>query len=86
MATATGAMKQMQCSVNPAAVAATAQAFAKESAKMDMAQEMMGDAVDGLDDEAAEDESSELVSQVRPRRRREVPVGARLRAGRPRAA
>jgi hypothetical protein len=66
MATATGAMSKMQQQMNPAKVQATVQQFAKENAKMEMAQEMMGDTLDGaLDDEDTEAETGELVSQVR---------------------
>lgn len=65
MATATGAMGRMQAQLNPARIGQTAQAFARENARMDMAQEMMGDTIDGaLDGESAEEDAGELVSQV----------------------
>lgn len=68
MATATGAMGRMQAQLNPARIGQTAQAFARENARMDMAQEMMGDTIDGaLDGESAEEDAGELVSQVRRR-------------------
>jgi hypothetical protein len=66
MATATGAMTKLQQQMNPAKVQQTVQQFAKENAKMEMAQEMMGDTLDGaLDDEDTEAETGELVNQVR---------------------
>lgn len=66
MATATGAMTKMQQQINPAKVNQTMQQFAKENAKMEMTQEMMGDTLDSaLDDETTEDETGELVNQVR---------------------
>lgn len=41
------------------------QQFAQENARMEMAQEMMGDTLDSaLDDEATEEDAGELVSQV----------------------
>jgi len=43
----------------------TMQQFAQENARMEMAQEMMGDTLDSaLDDEATEEDAGELVSQV----------------------
>lgn len=42
------------------------QQFAKENARMEMTQEMMGDTLDSaLDDETTEDDAAELVGQVR---------------------
>jgi hypothetical protein len=44
----------------------TMQQFAKENARMEMTQEMMGDTLDSaLDDETTEDDAAELVGQVR---------------------
>lgn len=62
-------MTKMQQQMNPAKVNQTMQQFAKENAKMEMAQEMMGDTLDSaLDDEETEAETGELVNQVGCRR------------------
>lgn len=65
MGTATAAMSKMQQQMNPAKINQTMQQFSKENARMEMAQEMMGDTLDSaLDDETTEDDAAELVGQV----------------------
>ncbi|KAF8069465.1 VPS2.3 [Scenedesmus sp. PABB004] len=63
VATATKAMGAIQ--LDPAKVAATVKQFARETARMDMTQEMVGDTLDdALDGEGVDEETGELVSQV----------------------
>ncbi|KXZ41721.1 hypothetical protein GPECTOR_306g836 [Gonium pectorale] len=65
MGSATKTMTAMQTALDPKRVAASAAAFSRENAKMEMAGEVMGDALDGaLGDEDLEDETGELVGQV----------------------
>ena len=65
MGTATKAMGAMNKQVDPQKLGKTLQEFERESAKMDMAEEMMGDTLDdllgGSDDE---EEQDAIVSQV----------------------
>ncbi len=63
MVSATGAMTAMNANMNPAVVARTMAAFAQESAKMEMAQEVMDDAlIDAFEDDATEVDA--VVGQV----------------------
>lgn len=65
VSSATKTMTSMQGAMNPAKINSTMAAFAKENQRMEMAQEMIGDAVDGaLDTDEVEEETDGLVGQV----------------------
>ena len=67
MAKANEAMAAIGKTNDPAKVAATLQQFSKESAQMDMGQEMMDDALDNaFDTEGTEDETDDIMNQARP--------------------
>lgn len=59
-------MSAMHSQLNPQKLQAQMGAFQRENAKLEMVGEMVGDALDdALDEEGAEEETGELVSQVR---------------------
>jgi 1-aminocyclopropane-1-carboxylate deaminase/D-cysteine desulfhydrase-like pyridoxal-dependent ACC family enzyme len=65
MAKASEAMAAIGKTNDPAKIAATMQQFQKETAKMDMGQEMIDDTLDeAFDDEETEAETSELMNQA----------------------
>lgn len=65
MAKANAAMAAMGATNDPKKVAQTMQEFQKESAKMDMGQEMMDDTLDGVfDDDEVEGETDDLMNQA----------------------
>ena len=65
MAKANAAMAAMGATNDPRKVAQTMQEFQKESAKMDMGQEMMDDTLDGVfDDDEVEGETDDLMNQA----------------------
>ncbi|GIL69663.1 hypothetical protein Vretimale_10266 [Volvox reticuliferus] len=62
---ATKTMTAMQAVMNPAAISSKMAAFSRENQRLDMAGELISDAMDGvLDTEETEDETGELVGQV----------------------
>lgn len=65
MGTATKAMGAMNKQIDPQKLGKTLQDFERESAKMDMADEMMGDTLDDLLGESGDEEEQDaIVSQV----------------------
>jgi predicted extracellular nuclease len=62
MASSAGAMGKVSAAMDPVKVAQTAQEFAKQHAKMDMASDVMDDAIDGMFED--EGEADDLVNQV----------------------
>jgi len=65
MGTATKAMGAMNKQVDPQQLSKTLQDFERESAKMDMTEEMMGDTLDDLLGESGDEEEQDaIVSQV----------------------
>ncbi|GFR49965.1 hypothetical protein Agub_g12103 [Astrephomene gubernaculifera] len=63
--TATKTMTAMQAALDPARVGANMAAFSRETQRLDMASELIGEAVEGaLGGEGEEEESAELVGQV----------------------
>merc|ERR1712126_802082 len=65
MGAATKAMGTMNKQVNPMALQQTLKEFEQESAKMDMADEMMGDTLDDLFDASGDEEEQDaIVNQV----------------------
>ncbi|GLI62606.1 hypothetical protein VaNZ11_005149 [Volvox africanus] len=62
---ATKTMTAMQAVMNPAAIGAKMAAFSRENQRLDMAGELISDAMDGvLDTDETEEETGELVGQV----------------------
>ena len=65
MGTAGAIMKTMNASMDVASVAKTMQDFERETAHMDMTEEMISDSLDSLmDDDGTEAQTDDIVSQV----------------------
>merc|ERR1719378_844704 len=63
MASAASVMGKVNAQTNPGAIAAAMQDLERQSQLMEMKEEMMDDAMDGLDEEWA-DEDDEVLAQV----------------------
>lgn len=65
VASSAEAMGRVSAAMDPAKVAHTAQEFAKQNARMEMAGDVMDDAMEDMF-EVGEDEADDLVNQERP--------------------